>query len=292
MGIRYWTKEEDEYLNEYWGTKSVQAICKHLDRSENAIIVRASRNKLGAFTESGSYITFYQLISALYNTKKVYAYTWTRELWQKNGLKMRLKKVNHSKIWVVEISDFWDFAEKNRHLINFSRLEKNALGFEPPWVEEQRRLDELAHINNATKTKWTPYELSVLKHYAENKECSVNELSKIIGRSEGAIARKCRDLNLDVKIRKNKAKHYSENELNFITQEIIRGNHYASIAEQLGRSEKSLRGVIFQRLGTENPNKVRKLLQSGATLPPKPRIYPKKQPQERSFEISAGFVSK
>lgn len=282
MGLnRCWTKEDEDYLQEAWGTKSVQAISKHLDRSENAVVIRARRNKLGAFTESGTYITFHQLLLAVFNIKKAQGYSWMRETWQKYGLKMRLKKVNHSKVWVVNLEDFWKFAEHNRHRIDFSRMEKFALGVEPPWLEEQRQLDELAHVNNATQSKWTPYELSILKHYAESGKHSVNEIAKLVGRSEGAVARKCRDLHYDIKICKNKCKYFSEEELNFIAQEIIRGNHYAAIAQQLGRSEKSIRGVIYQRLGTESPDKVRYLLQNGSTLPPRPRVYPKKkQPEE------------
>lgn len=275
---RRWTKEEESYLSEAWGNTSVDSICKRLNRSENAIIVRVRRLGLGAFTENGSYITFYQLLRTLYNTQKVYAYTWTRELWQKSGLKMRQKKVYHSKFWVVSIDDFWKFAEGNRHRIDFSRMEKYALGVEPAWLEEQRKLDESARINNVTQSKWTPYELNILKLYAESGKYSVNEIAKLIGRSEGSVTRKCADLHYDKNIKRNKAKGYSEADLNFIATEIIRGNHYAAIAAQLGRSEKSLRGAIYQRLGTENPNLVRKLLQNGAALPPKPRTYSKKQP--------------
>lgn len=277
MGLaRNWTKEEEGYLCEAWGTASMDTLCKRLNRSENAILIRVHKLGLGAFTESGTYITFHQLLLTVFNLEKAQSYAWVRETWQKNGLKMRQKKINHSRVWIVNIEDFWDFAEKNRHRIDFSEMEKFALGAEPSWLDEQRHLDAISHINNATQSKWTPYELNILKFYAESGKHSVNELAKLIGRSEGSVARKCMDLSLDVKIRKNKCKGFSEKDLTLIAQEILRGNHYAAIAEQLGRSEKSIRGALYQRLGTESPDKVRKLLQCGAKLPVKPRIPPKK----------------
>ena len=58
MGLsRNWTKEEEEYLCEKWGTLSVQTIAKNLNRSENAVVVRKCRLGLGAFLESGEYVS-------------------------------------------------------------------------------------------------------------------------------------------------------------------------------------------------------------------------------------------
>lgn len=269
-----WTAEEETYLKEAWGSASIPYIAQKLHRSENAIHIRAQRMGLGAFTESGDYVTYLQLLRVLYNNPDVlHSYTWTRELWTRNGLKIRQKKIERSKVYVVDIQDFWDFAEKNKHLLDFSHMEKNALGAEPSWAAEKRRLDQLANLNNATQSKWTPYELSLLKLYASQPmKHSVQELAKLIGRSEGAVLRKCSSIGYDIKIRKNKCKAYSEEELKFIAQEIIKGSRYAIIAAALGRSEKSLRGVVYQRLGTESLNEAQKQLSAGAELAFKPRL--------------------
>ena len=272
-GARNWTAEEETYLKEAWGNASIPYIAQKLNRSETAIQIRAQRLGLGAFTENGDYITYLQLLRALHKNSHdaIHSYTWTRELWVRNGLKIRQKRVGSSRVYIIDIQDFWAFAEKNKHLFDFSRMEKNALGAEPSWVSEKRRLDQLASINNATQSKWTPYELSLLKLYANQPEKhTVQELAKNIGRSEGAVLRKCRELGYSIKIRKNKIQPFSEEELLFITQEIIKGSQYSVIADKLGRSEKSLRGAVYQRLGTENINKAQKLLSAGAELPYKP----------------------
>lgn len=66
MGLaRHWTKEEELYLEENWGTRSIQTIAKNLGRSVNAINVRKTRMGLGRFLDSGEYITYCQLLQIL-----------------------------------------------------------------------------------------------------------------------------------------------------------------------------------------------------------------------------------
>ena len=60
-----WTKEEEQYLQDNWGTLSVKTLAKNLGRSENAINVRKHRLGLGSFLENGDYITFNQLKCAI-----------------------------------------------------------------------------------------------------------------------------------------------------------------------------------------------------------------------------------
>ena len=270
---RNWTKEERQYLEDNWGRVSVPTLCKNLNRSEHAIAIKVYRWGLGRFTEGDDLVSFNQILVAMTGSKTnaPKSYEWYFDRLTRKGLKIINKRRNKVTVRMVKLEDFWKFAESHRKMFDFSKLERCALGKEPDWVEEQRRIDEIAHIGNATQSKWTPYELSQLEFYAKQNKYTVNELSKLIGRSEGAVARKCRDLGYSPFVR-NKAKHYSAEELDYTTNAIIRGEHYATIAKSLGRSEKSLRGIIYQRLGTEHPDKVRELLKSGATLPVKERI--------------------
>ena len=38
---KVWSKEDEMYLEDSWGVKSIKTIAKNLGRSENAVIVRA-----------------------------------------------------------------------------------------------------------------------------------------------------------------------------------------------------------------------------------------------------------
>ena len=59
---KQWTPEEEAYLSDSWGTKSIKTLAKNLGRSEQSVIVRAQRLGCGPFLDSGDYIALNQLI--------------------------------------------------------------------------------------------------------------------------------------------------------------------------------------------------------------------------------------
>lgn len=60
-----WTAEEIEYLSEHFGQSSYGTLAKNLGRSVEAIKIKATKLKLGAFLQNGEYITFHQLLATL-----------------------------------------------------------------------------------------------------------------------------------------------------------------------------------------------------------------------------------
>ena len=138
-GKRRWSAEDEEYLCENWGTISIPTLASNLGRTEKGIKVRANRLGLGAALESGDYITFNQLMHALQGT---HVHAYTLKSWVKNrGMPVHYKRVNKNRFRVVYIDEFWEWAEKHRSFIDFSKMERFALGAEPKWVNEQRGKD-------------------------------------------------------------------------------------------------------------------------------------------------------
>jgi len=137
---RPWTKEDYEYLEEHWGVVSIPTIAQNLNRSIDAIKIKAHRKRLGSVLESGDYISLNQLIKAVTGLSQSYTYHMTS--WaEKRGLPVHTKRVNKNSFRVVYIDEFWEWAEKNRSYIDFSRMEPLILGEEPAWVAEQRKKD-------------------------------------------------------------------------------------------------------------------------------------------------------
>lgn len=85
-----WTKQEETYLVENWGTISVKTIAKKLGRSEDAVVVKKCRLRLGAFLDNGSYVTWNQLLKAIgYEQSGSYKMTsWVRN----RGFPLHTKK--------------------------------------------------------------------------------------------------------------------------------------------------------------------------------------------------------
>ena len=65
LGKRPWTPEDENYLAEKWGYASVPAIAKKLNRTENAVVVRAQRLGLGSVLMAGGYVTLNQLLATV-----------------------------------------------------------------------------------------------------------------------------------------------------------------------------------------------------------------------------------
>jgi hypothetical protein len=255
MSNKRWTKEEIEYLSENWGHLSIGAISKKLNRTIDSVIVKKDRLKLGAFLNNGNYITFNQLTYVLgRRNSNVYMMT----SWVKNrNFTVKTKKVGNRKFNIVYISDFWQWAEKNRSFIDFSKVEENILGPEPKWVKEQRKADSIKNTKIIT-TPWTQNEDSYLQSLLRMFKYTYAELSKMLHRSEGAIQRRIICLGLKERpLRESTRSTWEEWQLEKLNKCIDSGCGYEIMSELIGKSAKAIRGKVYGLYGTENLDKVR-----------------------------------
>lgn len=259
---RNWTKEEIEYLQDHYGQLSYGALAKNLNRSVTAIRVRADRLSLGAFLDSGEYVTFNQLRIALGITGGC-GYVMTS--WVKNrGFPMHYKRVNENRFKVVYIDEFWEWAEKNQDLLDFSNFEEYNLGAEPEWVKRKRKLD-FETSRKYKKTPWTKTEDKELKRLVLLHKYTYAEISKKICRTCGAIQKRLCDLGImDRPVRASNHNPWSDDDLQFLGELIKQGYNYDLIAEEIGRSSKAIRGLVYRYYITENLDKVRAYMQDGA----------------------------
>ena len=88
--------------------------------------------------ENGDYVTWNQLQRTI-GLGNGGGYKMTS--WVKNrDFPVHTKRVSNNSFRVVYIHEWWIWAEKNRDLLDFSKFEENALGAEPAWVKEKRKL--------------------------------------------------------------------------------------------------------------------------------------------------------
>lgn len=259
---RNWTNEEEEYLIENWGAISVKTIAKNLGRSENAVVVRKCRLGLGAFLANGDYITWNQLNIALGigNSGGYKMISWVRN----RDFPIHTKKVNNNSFKVVYLDEWWEWAEKNKDLLDFSKFEKNVLGLEPEWVKEKRKMDT-ENSNKYIKTPWTSVEDSRLEYLIKKQKYTYRELSVMMRRTEGAIQRRICDLGL--KERPVKADNYTrwtEQDFEMLGEMIKAGYAYEYMSEKLEKSAKAIRGRVYSMYLTENLDKARELIGTGS----------------------------
>lgn len=259
---RNWTAEEEDFLCENWGKLSVPKLCEHLTRSKNAVIVRVNRLGLPAFLDNGEYLTLNQLIGAVTGSENSYSYKTTS--WVKNrGLPVHSKRVNNCSFKIVYIDEFWKWAEKNRSFIDFSKMEPLTLGKEPPWVPEQRRRD-FASFALQRKDPWTSVDDQRLVHLLKQHKYGYAEMSKMLQRSAGAIQRRCTDLGLKERpVKADNHTPWSEDDYAALANGIRSGASYTEIGLVIDRSEKAVRGRVYEAYRTEVADTVREMLGDG-----------------------------
>lgn len=256
-----WTKEEESYLKESWGMISVPRLAENLDRSENAVIQRAQRIGLGAFLDSGDYITFNQLMIAL---KGHSSYSYQMTSWVKNqDFPIKYKKRNRNRFKVVYLEDFWKWADAHREMIDWSKIEENILGKEPDWVKEKRR-EHYQRNRKYKTTPWTKGEDSLLISLLKEQKYGCDEISKRMNRTVGAIQRRCCDLKTPYRpVKANNHNEWETEELEQLAQMINEHRSYEYMADVLRRSTKAIRGTVYRMYLTENVDKAAGILKGG-----------------------------
>jgi len=188
---RTWTDEENEYFTDNWGTVSLPTMAKRLGRSVDALRNHAFELGLGPFLDSGDYLTFHQLYKCLGKG----GYTWTKKQWMGRGLPVKKKRVAKNTFDVVYLDAFWDWAETNQTLIDFSKLEEGALGEEPDWLKDQRKADIQMRLKYTTNP-WTAAEDRELERLVKLHRYGYREISTRLRRTEGAIKKRLLTLNI------------------------------------------------------------------------------------------------
>lgn len=259
---RNWTNEEKQYLQDNWGIKSKQTIAKNLNRSLNAIDVMKNRLGLGAFLENGDYVTWNQLQIALGLGLSGSGYKMIS--WVKNrDFPIHTKRVGSNSFKVVYLEEFWEWAEKNKELLDFSKFEKNSFGAEPSWADDKRKHD-FEKLRKYINTPWTKTEDERLRYLLNQYKYSYDDLSKLLRRTNGAIQRRMCDLG--IKERPLKADNHikwTDEDFNRLGDLIKAGYGYELISERIGKSAKAIRGRVYGMYLTENLDKVRMIMGSG-----------------------------
>lgn len=244
MATKNWTKEEITYLEERWGGTSIPSIAKHLGRSVNAVKLKAGKMGLGRHIHSGTRITLCQFCEAI---GKKNSYGWIKDRWVRLGLPVHYQKSITKRYAMVDIDEFWVWAEQHKDLIDFDAFTEGTFGAEPEWVAEARHASWLAKMN---KKPWTPGEDKQLEYYLQQYKYSYNDLCRLLNRTEGAIKRRITTLGLIYRPVRNYDRHWQDSEVETLLTMRAAGHCWEEIGRQLKRSGSAVRGK-YERL--QNP---------------------------------------
>ena len=240
IGFRQWTDADVEYLEDSWGVVSIGTIAKNLNKSVNAVIIKAQKLDLGPFLDSGDYLTLNQLMMQL---KGKQGHQYTIDNWIRLGLPVKKRRVVNKSFQIIYVDDWWDWAEQNLNMIDLSGLEPLALGAEPAWVESKRNADiEKTYFKTES---WTSAEDAALKTLLNSYQYNYRELSLRLRRTEGAIKRRMIDLNIKTRpLKMNNHNPWTEHETNNLIDLYNQGHSASTMANYIDRSAQACSGKV------------------------------------------------
>ncbi len=264
MGVKNWSAEEVEYLEESWGNLSVAYIAKRLGRTPTAINIKKDKLGLGPYLDAGDYVPYRKLMQVLGDVNyDVYKnVSWVKE----RGFPVKYKRIHGKhRFRVVYLSDFWKWAEQNRSMINWASVEENILGEEPAWVKLQRRVDYYGKaIYKGKNTPWTQEEILLLVQLLKQHKYTYIDLVAKLKRNHNAIQRKIYDLGLKERpIQTDSHNYWTKEDVVRLEQMILQGYSYELMSVELSRTAKAIRGAVRRKYGAEKLDKVRRKVVNG-----------------------------
>lgn len=188
---RYWRPEEIEQLQELWGTKTIPKIAKILGRSVHSIKVKSTRLHLGAFKHSSEYLTANQVAVLMGVDRHAVTDYWIARL---NLPYKAIAPLGKQKFKYIKLLDLISWLQTHPTVWDSRRLEMFALGEEPDWLKEKRRLDSQAPAKRLQN--WTPADDRQLISLFKLGGRTNQQMGEILGRSAAAIEHRL--MRLDV----------------------------------------------------------------------------------------------
>ncbi|UQD52329.1 hypothetical protein C0971_10125 [Bacillus methanolicus] len=251
---RKWTDEEVKFLETRWGSMSIKNIAARLGRSIPSVKNKAQR--LGLIDPRLSFdgITINQLAQAI-NVSHSQIRRWIK--YYDFPAKWKVF-ASEAKVRVVRYEDFWKWAEQNKQMIDFSRIEPYVLGPEPDWVKAKRDADFIKKrkIKKNNYDPWTEEEDNILKGMLNAYKYTYPEIAQRLNRSEAGIKRRIQELGLKARpVRLNNHVKYTPEEVKLIEELIDKGHCLEDIASRINKSALGVRGKL-ERMGYKFRNGV------------------------------------
>lgn len=182
--VRNWTSEEDHLLEINWGRIDLPGLSSLLNRSELGVTLRAKRIGLGPSKDGPGMLNANQLASSVGVDIHCVTDYWI----PKCGLKAERKITKKvMAIYLIDIPEFWNWAEVNQDKFDSRRFAPLTLGPEPEWMELKREVDHQLPMRRLQL--WTPEEDEILIQLKQLGKTHI-VVGEIMGRSANSIERR------------------------------------------------------------------------------------------------------
>ena len=126
---RAWTKDEEEDLLKKYEKKGAHFVAKKLDRSLDSVRRKAQRLNLNSYISGDFYI---RTFATCFNTEHRVIERWI----EKYGLNCKKTKRGKLVFRIINVKEFWEWAENHKDIIPWHKYESYSLLPEPAWLKE------------------------------------------------------------------------------------------------------------------------------------------------------------
>lgn len=186
---RNWTPEEIEYLQENLGNVSMSYLVSKLNRTSNAIIVKATRLGLGGATIKTDYLLPNIAGKMIGKDLKTIKY-WIRH---KNLSFIEKNIGGNKKRILIEYDVFIKFLKNNPNLWDSRKVEPYALGQEPEWLLKKREEDRKKPRNS--QQKWNRFD-EIEAERMKKEGAPIQIIADKLNRSYASVKRKLYDIRM------------------------------------------------------------------------------------------------
>lgn len=187
---RKWTKNEEEKLASIYGTKSIYSIARILHRNPSGVLNKIKRMKLSSSNE------YQGLINVTQFSKILNVHTSTINVWIKNREFPNTRRVTtfkHSYI-LIDVDEFWEWAERNKDVVDFSKIQPQILLPEPEWFQVERENDK--RMCRKGKRYYTKEEDDLIWELFYEENLSYKKISQKLDRPEGSVSKRLSRLRI------------------------------------------------------------------------------------------------
>lgn len=170
-----WTKEEEEYLEKKYASQPIETTARRLHRTVNSCAMKASKMGLTHYQE---YLTASELAKCFNSDPKVVV-RWINKFDMPARKIKAYKNVNHYEIDPIK---FWEWAENNKEIINWSKYEIGSLLPEPEWVMKAK----IEFKTPKHRTRFTDLEKNQIKAMM-TRGISYKDIAIELGRTHDSI---------------------------------------------------------------------------------------------------------
>ena len=180
---RKWEEWEEDYMERKYLYQPVEKTMKHLNRTKASVLHKASRMHLNHNVDR---LNATNLANCLGIDISVVIRWVTR-----CGLPCKTIKYNSSNRYIIDVKDFWKWAEKNKHLIIWKKYQRLSLPPEPSWLEDEIKKPQRYNNNK----KYTEEEKLRIKSMLR-KGYSAEEIAEQMNRTLSGIRCLCKRIYL------------------------------------------------------------------------------------------------